>query len=245
MPRANKQPTGVTLIPLPAGPTAEGPRRQKFLVMHDDAYRQGDFGRVDLTDATAQEGLLPHSTNFIAALPNARRKELQPLVAPRTSHAPRRSASALSFSGELRFHDASPISPRPAWQPKWSTLPAEKLRSGQPQDHGLETVDPNNLCWWLQARVEKPFCANRTPTAASKLPCPAVGLRDFQRTAASFVSVGSPVVPRDARIVLQAARLTPRFQEELATIRTRLQTAQTARARPQSNVAALLAHGAS
>ena len=120
-----------------------------------------------------------------------------------------------------------------AFSKSWSpTAAIDMRRSGPTQEHGIETVDPALSPWWLQK--ERPGLDpgfDRTPTAASRIQSPAVALREFALARQSLATVRSPPVPRDARIFLQAARLTPRFAEEIGSIRARVQTAHAARAR--------------
>ena len=217
-----------TLIPLPITTEPDGSKsRQKYLVEHDERFWRGDRGRVELTDNGPRE--TPRSTNFIAQPPSLSPRGLDPSL---------RLRAESSYSDDVRHHDAAPMTHN-RWKAS-SPRNHNMVRTGPTQEHGLETVDTTLSPWWYQVPQPASACANRTPTAASLLPSPAVALRDFQLTAAQFHTIGSPRHPRDARIILQAARLTPRFQEEFSKTRLQLQAAQNSRVRKQTGVGAAL-----
>ena len=217
------------LIPRPITVEPDGTRsRQKYLVEHDQRFWRGDFGRVELTDNGPKE--MPQSTNFIAQPPSLSPRGLDPSL---------RLRAESSYRDDVRHHDAAPMTYNPAlW--KASSPRINMVRTGPTQEHGLETCNPMLSPWWFQVPQTASECVNRTPTPASLLPSPALAHSEFQRTAAQLHTVGSPRHPRDARVIMQAARLTPRFQEEFSQIRSRLQMAQNARVRHQTGVAAAL-----
>ena len=233
----------VSLPPAPEGSEEYDPiKPRKYLVLHDQRYLQGDFGRVSIEDNGKRR--VAASTNFIAAPPEelrARREamnaSIKPILASRHHRSSQNSLMSASLASFSPYHDGDPMPGALSMTPRSTTFskpwsPPDMRRTGPTQEHGIETVDPALSPWWLQK--ERPGLDpgfDRTPTAASRIQSPAVALREFALARQSLATVRSPPVPRDARIVLQAARLTPRFAEEIGTIRARVQTAHAARAR--------------
>lgn len=250
----DRLPRKTLLLALPprSPPAPDFVDRKRYLVLHDERYNKGDTGRVSIEDAGKHQVMA--STNFIATKPEELRSRreamaasLEPILASRSnrrSHSSRSSllnASAASLDLMSPFHDGDPLpaalslTPRaPSFSKPWTPAAmSDMVRSGPTQEHGVETVDPKLSPWWIVSPIQPPPDPrlNRAPTAASRIVSPAVALSEFKTDRQSLATVCSPAIPRDARIVMQAARLTPRFADEFGTIRRRLQTAQAGRAR--------------
>ena len=162
------------------------------------------------------------------------------------------------------FHDAAPMiqAPRDIWKPSprfhhhgGTEMPR---RAGPVQEHGMETIDPSfaglnapppPLGWFHSenygrfgsdlAGEVRPWgslsAANQRESAASLISSPAVLYRDFSRTKSAVYTIGPSSTPRNAQVLLDAARLTPRYADEMSNIRATLNSARSLRsARQQS-----------
>ena len=93
------------------------------------------------------------------------------------------------------------------------------------QEHSMESAEPGLSPWW-QVTPNLPLGAPPSRRCVLAPPRSAIGGL-------------SPPRMRDARMMMVAQRLTPAFEEEMASIRARLHTAQALRRAPSDGIARL------